>query len=93
MPHSNHQELISEVSKQVVRSFVQRGERLMPLSQEDVEEAKVKAKALLLALAGQERELEQRLKGKVLKDRAYLDNVSLSGALLEALNKNRSSRS
>lgn len=89
--YASPQAVIDEVEAQVCRDFVQRGNRLMPLKQADVDSAVTKAVAQFEAIAHCEKDRSQRLQAKVSKDNAYFDHVQVSKDLLDAINARRSS--
>ena len=91
MPYTSPQAVIDEVESQVVRDFEARGNRLIPLSQSDLDNAVAKAQSLFAGIAHRELDLSVRLHRKVSKKEVYLDHVQVSKDLLDAINSRRSS--
>lgn len=85
------QSVIDKVTAELVNEFAQRGHRLIPITQEDIDSALTRIDALLLSAAHHAHDVATRLQQEATMGTGYLNSVQLPGQLLDALTAIRQS--
>jgi hypothetical protein len=92
MSYDSHKALADEVEREIANDFNQRGLRLLPLTQADVEAALAKAEAQLQSTSRQELNRGARLSKSAARVGNFINDVQLSSGLIDALNRRRAPR-
>jgi hypothetical protein len=87
--HPNPLAVTDEVERQIASDFSQRGLRLLPLTQADIDSARGRADAQLRAVAARELGNGARLNKVAQSTNRYVNRMQLSKALIDALNRRR----
>lgn len=91
MPQADQQSTVDEVERLIAQDFAQRGHRLQPLNQADIDAAINRAEDHLRLVAQQARERSEHANHLAARTAGFINEVVLSGALLNALNRRRQS--
>lgn len=87
--HPNPLAAADEVERHIASDFCQRGLRLLPLTQADIDSARDRADAELSAVALRELGHGARLSKVAQSTNRYVNRMQLSKALIDALNRRR----